>query len=160
MRRVALLVVWLCFAAALFCLAYPVYVIRPFRHQGAVELAAALRVMEWRGVVSALCAACAVVSVMVYWRVGVGRWRRIGVLAATVLATAFAALTHINVYEKMFHPIDAPAFDTLASAHLDPEEKVLAVHLGGGARAYPVRAIAYHHIVNDSVDGVPIVATY
>jgi hypothetical protein len=26
--------------------------------------------------------------------------------------------------------------------------------------AYPVRQIAYHHLVEDSVGGVPIVATY
>jgi hypothetical protein len=34
------------------------------------------------------------------------------------------------------------------------------VKLGGESRAYPVRMMAYHHIVNDVVGGVPIVATY
>ncbi len=37
---------------------------------------------------------------------------------------------------------------------------VMAVHLGGEARAYPIRIVSYHHIVNDVVGGLPIVATY
>jgi len=32
--------------------------------------------------------------------------------------------------------------------------------VGPVARAYPIRNISYYHIVNDLVDGVPIVATY
>jgi hypothetical protein len=28
------------------------------------------------------------------------------------------------------------------------------------ARAYPVRSLSYHHIVNDVIGGVPIAATY
>lgn len=160
MRRAGLLLVWLCFAVTLFCLAYPIYVIRPFRHQGAVELAAALRVMQWRDLASSVCATGAVSALFLYWQRGPGRWRRIGVSLAAALTIIFAALTHVNVYEKMFHPIGAPAFDAVASVRLDSAEKVLAVSLGADARAYPVRAIAYHHIVNDLVGGVPIVATY
>jgi hypothetical protein len=37
---------------------------------------------------------------------------------------------------------------------------VLAVEIGGESVAYPVRLMAYHHLVGDTVGGVPIVATY
>ena len=37
---------------------------------------------------------------------------------------------------------------------------VLAVRVGDDAVAYPVRQMAYHHVVQDTVGGVPIVATY
>jgi hypothetical protein len=37
---------------------------------------------------------------------------------------------------------------------------VLAVRSGAQARAYPIRAMAYHHLVNDTLGGVPLVATY
>jgi hypothetical protein len=37
---------------------------------------------------------------------------------------------------------------------------VLAVERGGERVAYPVRLMAYHHVVADTVGGVPIVATY
>ena len=45
-------------------------------------------------------------------------------------------------------------------AKLDTGEMVLTVSFNGDARAYPVREMAYHHIVNDVVGGVPIAATY
>jgi len=35
-----------------------------------------------------------------------------------------------------------------------------ASSLGSDARAYPIREIAYHHIVNDVVNGVPVCVTY
>jgi hypothetical protein len=43
---------------------------------------------------------------------------------------------------------------------LDGAEEVIAVHIGTAARAYPVRSMSYHHIVNDVLGGLPIVATY
>jgi len=36
----------------------------------------------------------------------------------------------------------------------------LAVSIHGASHAYPIREIAYHHIVNDTLSGVPIAATY
>jgi hypothetical protein len=43
---------------------------------------------------------------------------------------------------------------------VDPDDKVLAVKIGEEARAYPIRTMGYHHIVNDTVEGVPIAVTY
>ena len=60
----------------------------------------------------------------------------------------------------MFHPYHAPAFESAATAQVDQDDMVLAVLLGGHARAYPILAMGYHHIVNDTVEGVPIVVTY
>jgi hypothetical protein len=37
---------------------------------------------------------------------------------------------------------------------------VLAVKLDGMARAYPIRSMGYHHVINDVVGQEPIVATY
>lgn len=149
-----------CLAASLFCLVYPVYVIRPFRHQGPRELDAALLVLRFRPVAAALCVAVAVLSAIVFWKAQ----RRIlwRVLMAVLVACValFAGLSRINIYELMFHPIGRPAFIPAAQTNLDSDEKVIAISLKGAARAYPIRSISYHHIVNDWVDGVPIVATY
>ena len=49
-----LLFVLVSFAA----LAYPIYVIRPFRHQGPRELAAALEVIQIRPSIELVCAVC------------------------------------------------------------------------------------------------------
>jgi hypothetical protein len=37
---------------------------------------------------------------------------------------------------------------------------VIAVDIKGDAVAYPVRQLAYHHIVQDVVGDTPIVVTY
>jgi hypothetical protein len=37
---------------------------------------------------------------------------------------------------------------------------VLAVTVGEESVAYPIRLMGYHHLVGDTVGGVPIVATY
>jgi len=43
---------------------------------------------------------------------------------------------------------------------LDDDEKVIVVKIGDAARAYPIRSISYHHVVNDVVGQEAIVATY
>jgi hypothetical protein len=73
---------------------------------------------------------------------------------------ALAALSRVNVYELMFHPLGSPAFESAGESRLDKDEKVIAIEVNGAARAYPIRGMSYHHIVNDMVGGVPIVATY
>jgi hypothetical protein len=36
----------------------------------------------------------------------------------------------------------------------------MAVRHGADARAYPISQMAYHHVLNDVVNGVPIAVTY
>ena len=60
----------------------------------------------------------------------------------------------------MFHPLGAPDFESAGESMLDKDEKLVAIEVNGAARAYPIRGMSYHHIVNDTVGGVPIVATY
>ena len=149
-----------CFAASLFFLAYPIYVIRPFRHQGAAELRIALEVLRFRPVAMLVAVALAAIAGIQYCRTARGWWRRTLVVTAGAAVLGFAALSRINVYELMFHPIDRPEFVVAAATKLDGTEKVLAIHLGNEARAYPIRSVSYHHIVNDRFGGVPIAATY
>ena len=57
--------------------------------------------------------------------------------------------------------IDAPEFVPLAEAgDLAATEPVISVDLNGDARAYPLRILIWHEIVNDTVGGVPISVTY
>ncbi|MDX1450349.1 MAG: DUF3179 domain-containing protein, partial [Acidimicrobiia bacterium] len=59
-------------------------------------------------------------------------------------------------------PIDRPQFLPVVD-HLDlldPAEPVVALEIGGDARAYPVRVMIWHEIVNDVVGGVPVSVTY
>ena len=153
-----------CAVVAAACVMIPMFVIRPFRPQEATALNVALRVRQGGPWVSALCAVLLVAVTVWSWkRVGTGVRRvrfRIAMVGLCVVAIAGASLTHVNIFEKMFHPYDAPAFGSAAAVTVDPDDKVLAVWLGGQARAYPIRTMGYHHIVNDTVGGVPIVVTY
>jgi hypothetical protein len=159
-RRTFTLILLACLAVSLFCVAYPIYVIRPFRHQGATELALALVVARFRPFLTAAAASCAVVVTIGYWRTGAPIWRRVlaGIGAALTIATVF--LARVNVYELMFHPIDRPSFTAAKDTKLNDAEKVVAIRIGGEARAYPIRSMSYHHVVNDRLGGVAVAATY
>jgi hypothetical protein len=145
---------------SLACFAFPMYVIRPFRHQGAGELAVALFIKQIGPWVSAVCAGlCMVIAVRL--RKGLPSWPFLAAaIAAVLVAVAGSALTHVNVYELMFLPVDRAAFEPAPQAAIDGDDMVIAVNMHGEARAYPIREMAYHHIVNDVVAGQPIVSTY
>jgi len=156
-RAVALALV--CAAISIACVAIPMFVIRPFRRQGQQELNFALAVRGAGPWVAGLCAVVVLLVVIRLWKVTrIGS--RIVLVGLLVLATAGAALTHVNIFEKMFHPYDSPAFASADEVKVDSDDKVLAVKLGQQARAYPIRTMGYHHIVNDIVGGVPIAVTY
>ena len=59
-------------------------------------------------------------------------------------------------------PIDEPVFLPVADNLdlLDPAEAVVTLDIDGDARAYPIRAMIWHEIVNDTVGGVPVSVTY
>lgn len=147
-------------AVAFFFLAYPLYVIRPFRHQGPRELALALQILRFRPGVEMVCAVSALLAGFLYWRGEPKIFRKIAVAFTVALVFLCAGLARVNVYEIMFHPMGRPSFASIADTKLDGAEMVMAVHIAGQARAYPIRIVSYHHIVNDTVGGVPIVATY
>ncbi len=148
-----------CAGVSVACVAIPMFVIRPFRPQGAGELSLALAVRHAGPWLSGLCAAAVLLLVVRLWRsAGVGlRVLSVGLL---VFAAAGAALTHVNIFEKMFHPYDSPAFAASDEVKVDADDKVLAVVVGKEARAYPIRTMGYHHIVNDTVGGAPIAVSY
>ena len=83
-----------------------------------------------------------------------------GLATLAVVAVAVACLTHVNIFEIMFHPYPGPVFVAPAAAGVDADDKVLAVSASGEAHAYPIRTMGYHHIVNDTVGGEPIAVTY
>lgn len=58
--------------------------------------------------------------------------------------------------------IDDPQFEPLGSLTDAPAgtEPVITVAIDGDARAYPLRILTWHEIVNDTVGGVPVSVTY
>jgi ABC-type transport system involved in cytochrome c biogenesis permease subunit len=159
-RRISVAVMLACLALSLICVVYPIYVIRPFRAQGARELAAALVVMRFRSAATLVSCAAAMAALVLYWRAQNRRWRRAFATAGAAFMCVLAALARVNIYELMFHPDDRPSFAGASRTKLDKDEKVIAVKIGSAGRAYPIRNISYHHVINDVLDKVAIVATY
>jgi hypothetical protein len=57
--------------------------------------------------------------------------------------------------------IDRPSFVPVAEARgLATHEPVISVQIDGEARAYPLRVMIWHEIVNDTVGGTPIAVTW
>jgi hypothetical protein len=56
--------------------------------------------------------------------------------------------------------IDDPKFVPVTEAELPPQEPVIGLIVDGDARAYPLRILIWHEIVNDVVGGVPVAVTY
>jgi len=58
--------------------------------------------------------------------------------------------------------IDRPVFvpPSAADGWLTPMEPVLAIEIAGDARAYPLQILMWHEVVNDTVGGRPVAATY
>jgi hypothetical protein len=58
--------------------------------------------------------------------------------------------------------IDEPQFVRIEEADqwLKPQEPVVLVQVGDDARAYPIRILMWHEIVNDTVGGVPVTVTF
>ena len=58
-------------------------------------------------------------------------------------------------------PIDRPRFDSPAATDwIEPNEPVMVVTVGSAVHIYPLQVMTWHEVVNDVVDGVPVVATY
>ncbi len=58
--------------------------------------------------------------------------------------------------------IDEPTFvdPSTAGEWLADNEPVIALEIGGEARAYPLQILTWHEIVNDTVAGVPVLVTF
>lgn len=139
----------------------PVWIIQPFKPQTTrgVELSYALkRISPW---LTLIALAVALFLVARLWRVQ-RRWLKRAVLVVILIpllaSTWFARQNH---FQWMFNPLANATYAKVGDAPFVAEDDiVLAVKLNGEAAAYPVRLMAYHHLVEDVVGGTPIVATY
>jgi hypothetical protein len=59
-------------------------------------------------------------------------------------------------------PIDSPTFVSQKDADgwVSKREPVIALEIGGQAKAYPLQVLIWHEIVNDELGGVPVAVTF
>jgi hypothetical protein len=150
-------IVLVCATLGLFLV--PAFIIQPFRFQSARGLVLAMALREFAPFWSLMSLGASLL--LAWWLWGrASRWTRSALVAGLCLGCAAAVMSRIDYFEWMFHPVPVPGFESADKAKLDSAEMVMAIHFGDEARAYPIRAMAYHHVVNDVVAGVPIAVTY
>jgi hypothetical protein len=137
----------------------PAFIIRPFRHQAPRALVLAMALRQRAPIVTLIAALACLFFAFALWRTG-SRWRKTFIGFTLLLVTFSAVMARLNYFEWMFHPIAGAQFLAQSESKLDPKEMILAVRLGSEARAYPISQMAYHHVLNDVVAGVPIAVTY
>jgi len=159
-RRSAWVTLAVAAGIALATIAIPVFVIMPFRSQSESGVALSYALRRWAPVVTTI--ALVMGGVLGAWLVRTGAgWRRVMPILPLALVTASAWFARQNHFEWMFAPLPDAGYARAADADfVKPEDLVLGVVVNGEAVAYPVNQLAYHHVVNDSVGGVPIAATY
>lgn len=147
-------------AAALALVVVPVFLIQPFKPQTETSLAVGYALKSWSPLATLALAAAALFLVARTWR-GSRWWTKAALVLLFVPVAASVWASRQNVYEVMFNPLERPAYVAPAEvSYIGGEDMVLAVERAGERVAYPVRLMAYHHIVADTVGGVPIAATY
>lgn len=159
-QRLLLLVLVACIFALV---AFPFFVVRPFARQDPFYLAIALVTQRWAPWITLMALPAGLWMAYNAWAQRGERFRTfkgLAMVAAVFLLMALALIARINIFERMFHPLAGVKLIPAARAGARGNDMVMAVRMNGEARAYPVLQMAYHHIVNDTLGGVPIVVTY
>jgi len=79
----------------------------------------------------------------------------------TIAAVSFDEIISGGPPRDGIPPIDKPTFKTIAEVDdVAAREPVIVYPLNASARAYPLRVLMWHEIVNDTVDGRPVAVTY
>ena len=159
-RKIVWLTLLLLVLIVLVIVLMPVFLIMPFKAQTPRTMEVSYLMRRWSPLLTPVASALILILTFGLW-LG-GRWWSRLVLVILVVPT-FAAtwLARQNHFEWMFNPLPNPSYVTAADASfVNDDDRVLAVKIAEESVAYPIRLMAYHHLVEDTVGGTPIVATY
>ena len=141
--------------------AVPVFLIQPFRPQThrALEISYILR--SWSPLVTAIMLLAAFALVIWRWAHARRWWRKALLVIVLLLSIMPAWFARQNHFEWMFNPLQNSSYVKANDAgFVRDADMMLAVKINNEAVAYPVRLMAYHHLVQDTVGGTPLCATY
>ena len=81
--------------------------------------------------------------------------------AGGYLPLSQASNSTIEQLRDVIRPIYQPVYDPVeGGGWLDDDDLVIGYSSKGGAYAYPLKILNYHEIVNDYIDGVPLLVSY
>src|SRR5688500_7842884 len=159
-RKLVWLIVFVLALAVLAIVLTPVFLIMPFKSQTPRTLQVSFLMRNWSPILTLAAAAALLALAVGLWRGG-RWWSRIALVVLVLPALGATWLARQNHFEWMFNPLPNPAYaKAVEASFVGNDDRVLAVTLGAEAVAYPIRIMAYHHLVEDTVGGTPLVATY
>jgi len=155
---------WLLFFAAILVavvfVATPIWIIMPFKAQTQNGMAWSYAFKSWSPLVTILCSLLALALVVSMWRAS-RWWTKSFFVLAMIFTFAVTWMARQNHFEWMFHPITKAGFAKATEASfVDNKDMVMAIEINSEAVAYPIREMAYHHVVQSVIGGKPITATY
>jgi hypothetical protein len=160
-RRIIWLLLLLVLVLSLALVIVPVFLIQPFRPQTQRALEVSYLLRNWSPLATAILLIVTFALVISQWGRARRWWWKALLVIIVSLAFVPAWFARQNHFEWMFNPLRHSTYVKASDASFARDsDMVLAVKINNEAVAYPVRLMAYHHIVSDVVGGTPICATY
>ena len=165
MKTESNLIVWLALfgmvLASLAMVIIPAWLIQPFAAQTERGVAISFALKSWSPILSLVAAVSAVGITLWLWQNSRRWWSKAFLIAPLFIVLICVWFARQNHFEWMFNPLANSAYAKVSQTDfVADDDMVLAVEMNGEAVAYPVRLMAYHHLVEDTIGGVPITATY
>jgi hypothetical protein len=159
-RKLAWFIFFVLVVAVVAIVLTPVFFIMPFKAQTPRILQVSFTMRSWSPFLTLVAAALVLAFAVALWRGG-RWWGRIALVMLVLPALGATWLARQNHFEWMFNPLANPAYaKAVEASFVSYDDRVMAVTIGGESVAYPITIMAYHHLVDDTVGGTPITATY
>jgi hypothetical protein len=134
-----------------------VYFIMPMpgsQRMNSIDLAYFL--YKWRWIFRGLFAA------MIFLGLFKTQWKRKWLLffPIAIVAAIIYMANFVMAADAMFKQPKQLLLVSAGSNKVDPDRLVLGVSINGEAKAYPIQFLGYHHHIQDTVGGKPIMVTY
>lgn len=89
------------------------------------------------------------------------KWKKVVFLLGMLLYAAIFYLVNFRFgADKMFYQPKSKIMATAASNKIGEDKLVVGVTINNESKAYPIEIIGYHHQVQDTVGGEPVMITY
>ncbi len=159
-RKILWLSLFMLIVIVLAIVLTPVFLIMPFKAQTPRIMEISYLMRRWSPVATILGSLLILTLTIRLW-LGGRWWSRILLLLLLVPVFAATWFARQNHFEWMFNPLPNAAYARAGeTTFVNNDDRVMSVTIGNESVAYPIRMMGYHHVVQDTVGGTPIVATY
>ncbi len=139
----------------------PWWVMDPARPQSPTELQFAyLARTGWSSVLAMMALGAGALLCMRRWSLG-GLPGKLFSVPILILLGLSAFVANTNLLEEVLRPLEAVSYIPAAEADfIDADDALFEVRNGDATRAYPKRLLAFHHVVNTTIGGDPVLVSW